>query len=129
MLSPESASLPRMGPRELDVLRVMGQLPLAAIEEIITLGRFPDMSLADARREAAAVLARIWAGEDVAPASKVKAPVFRDFAARMGRDRFDEVLAGYKEVGELNRETLPAYMDWDKTIKYVLERGEGECMV
>ena len=54
---------------------------------------------------------------------------FRDFAARTGKERFDELLADYKEVGELNRETLPAYMDWDKTIKYVLERGEGECMV
>jgi len=55
----------------------------------ITLGRFPDMSLADARREAAAVLARIWAGEDVAPARKVKAPVFRDFAARYRERRKD----------------------------------------
>ncbi len=55
----------------------------------ITLGRFPDMSLADARREAAAVLACIWAGEDVAPAPRVKAPVFRDFAARYRERRKD----------------------------------------
>ena len=55
----------------------------------ITLGRFPDTSLADARTEAAAVLARIWAGEDVAPAPKVKAPVFRDFAARYRERRKD----------------------------------------
>ena len=54
---------------------------------------------------------------------------FRDFAVRIGKERFDEVLADFKDVGELNRETLPNYMDWDKTIKYVLERGEGECMV
>ena len=31
----------------------------------LTLGRFPETSLADARKEAAAVLARVWAGEDV----------------------------------------------------------------
>ncbi len=55
----------------------------------ITLGRFPDMSLADARTEAAAVLARIWAGEDLAPPRKVKAPVFRDFAARYRERRKD----------------------------------------
>ena len=54
---------------------------------------------------------------------------FKDYAARVGRDRFDDFLAEFKEVGELNRETLPTYMDWDKTVKYVLERGEGECMV
>ena len=54
---------------------------------------------------------------------------FRDYAARVGKERFDELLADFKEVGELNRETLASYMDWDKTIKYVLERGEGECMV
>jgi sulfite reductase (ferredoxin) len=54
---------------------------------------------------------------------------FKDYALRMGRDHFDEFLAEFKDVGELNRDSLPTYMDWDKTIKYVLERGEGECMV
>ncbi len=45
-----------------------------------TLGRFPEASLGDARKEAAALLARVWAGEAV-PERKVKAPLFRDFAA------------------------------------------------
>ena len=45
-----------------------------------TLGRFPDTGLADARKEAAALLARVWTGEPV-PERKVKAPLFRDFAA------------------------------------------------
>ena len=35
----------------------------------------------------------------------------------------------FKEVGELNRDTLQEYIDWDKTVKYKLERGEGECAV
>ena len=48
----------------------------------ITLGRFPELSLDAARREGAAVLARLWAGEDVTPPRKNKAPLFRDFAAR-----------------------------------------------
>ncbi len=47
----------------------------------ITLGRFPELSLDAARREGAAVLARLWGGEDVTPPRK-KAPLFRDFAAR-----------------------------------------------
>ena len=48
----------------------------------ITLGRFPELSLDAARREGAAVLARLWGGEDVAPPRKAKAPLFRDFSAR-----------------------------------------------
>ena len=54
---------------------------------------------------------------------------FKDFAVRVGSEKFEKALEMYKDVGELNRDTLPKYMDWDKTIKYVLERGEGECMV
>ena len=45
-----------------------------------TMGRFPDTDLADARKEAAALLARVWTGETV-PEHKAKAPLFRDFAA------------------------------------------------
>ena len=47
-----------------------------------TLGRFPETSLAEARREAVAVLTRVWTGETVAPARKERALLFRDFAAR-----------------------------------------------
>ena len=46
----------------------------------ITLGRFPEMGIEKARREAATVLARLWGGEAVA--APRKAPLFRDFAAR-----------------------------------------------
>ncbi len=46
-----------------------------------TLGRFPDMGIGEARKEAAAVLARIWAGEDLARTQRPRAPLFRDFAA------------------------------------------------
>ena len=48
----------------------------------ITLGRFPELSLDAARREGAAMLARLWGGEDVTPPRKKRAPLFRDFAAR-----------------------------------------------
>ncbi len=48
----------------------------------ITLGRFPELPLDAARREGAAVLARLWGGEDVTPPRKRRAPRFRDFAAR-----------------------------------------------
>ena len=48
----------------------------------LTLGRYPEMGIEKARREAAAVLARLWAGEAVAPERKARAPLFRNFAAR-----------------------------------------------
>ena len=47
----------------------------------ITLGRFPEMGVEKARREAATILARLWGGEVVAPLRKTRAPLFRDFAA------------------------------------------------
>ena len=52
----------------------------------ITLGRFPELGVKTARRDAARVLARLWSGEEVAPPRKSVSPLFRDFAARY-RDR------------------------------------------
>ena len=53
--------------------------------------------------------------------------LFKDFALRVGAPAFEPLLAEFKEVGELNRDTIQEYMDWDKTVIYKLERGEGEC--
>ena len=55
--------------------------------------------------------------------------IFRDFAARVGPESFEPLLAEFKDIPELNRESLDLYIDWDKTAKYILERGEGECAV
>ena len=55
--------------------------------------------------------------------------IFRDFAARIGPESFEPLLAEFKEIPELNRESLDTYIDWSMTVKYVLERGEGECAV
>ncbi len=55
--------------------------------------------------------------------------LFKDFVARLGAPAFEPLLAEFKEVGELNRETIDSYMDWDKTVIYKLERGEGECAI
>ena len=56
--------------------------------------------------------------------------LFKDFVTRIGVESFEPLLGGYKgSVGELNRETIDTYMDWDKTVIYKLERGEGECSV
>ena len=47
----------------------------------VTLGRFPEMGMEQARREAATFLARLWGGETIPPARKTRSPRFRDFAA------------------------------------------------
>ena len=54
---------------------------------------------------------------------------FKEFVARVGAETFEPILGEFKEVGELNRDTIDTYMDWDKTVIYKLERGEGECAI
>jgi sulfite reductase beta subunit-like hemoprotein len=52
---------------------------------------------------------------------------FKDFVQRVSPSAFEPIVAEFKEERELNRDSIDAYMDWDKTIIYKLERGEGEC--
>ena len=54
---------------------------------------------------------------------------FKNFVARVGAGSFEPIMAELSAVPELNRESLDYYIDWDKTVKYILERGEGECAV
>ena len=55
--------------------------------------------------------------------------LFKDYVRRVGTDYYENMLSDFKEIPELSRESLDQYIDWDKTVKYVLERGEGECAV
>ena len=55
--------------------------------------------------------------------------LFKDFVLRVGAATFEPILGEFKEVPELNRDTIQQYMDWDKTVIYKLERGEGECAI
>ena len=48
---------------------------------------------------------------------------------RVGSENIEPILEEFKEIPELNKESLDYYMDWTKTAKYQLERGEGECAV
>jgi sulfite reductase beta subunit-like hemoprotein len=54
---------------------------------------------------------------------------FNDFVDRVGAESFAPMVAELQEVGALGRDTIQLYMDWDKTVPYKLERGEGECAV
>ena len=66
---------------------------------------------------------------DFYKAERADDEIFRDFAARVGAESFEPILAEFKDIPELNRESLDMYIDWSKTAKYILERGEGECAV
>ncbi|MBI4220363.1 MAG: nitrite/sulfite reductase [Chloroflexi bacterium] len=54
---------------------------------------------------------------------------FNRFVERVGAGPFEALLSEFKEVGALNRENIKFYMDWERTVLYKLERGEGECAV
>ena len=54
---------------------------------------------------------------------------FKDFVARVGPKTFEPIMTAYRETRELNRESIDTYMDWDKTVIYKMERGEGECAI
>jgi len=54
---------------------------------------------------------------------------FNDFVDRIGTAPFEEIAGKFRDVGKLNKANLDTYMDWDRTILYKLERGEGECAV
>jgi len=54
---------------------------------------------------------------------------FNKFVDRQGPAPFEALLAEFKEVGPLNRDNIKHYMDWERTVLYKLERGEGECAV
>ena len=55
--------------------------------------------------------------------------LFKDYVVRVGPENIEPILEEFKEIPELNKESLDYYMDWTKTAKYQLERGEGECAV
>ncbi|MCH8109952.1 MAG: nitrite/sulfite reductase [Chloroflexi bacterium] len=54
---------------------------------------------------------------------------FKEFVARVGKDPFEAVIAEFGKVPDLNKDTIDLYMDYEKTVLYKMERGEGECGV
>ncbi|MCH7739913.1 MAG: nitrite/sulfite reductase, partial [Chloroflexi bacterium] len=54
---------------------------------------------------------------------------FNSFVERSGSEPFEGIIGEFKDVGPLNRDNISNYMDWERTIIYKMERGEGECAV
>ena len=53
---------------------------------------------------------------------------FNDFLDRAGVETISDIVKRYAEIPP-NGAASNLYMDWEKTILYKLERGEGECAV
>ena len=47
----------------------------------------------------------------------------------MGTDAIKEIAEKCADIPSLNGDSQGLYMDWDKTVAYKVERGEGECSV
>ena len=60
---------------------------------------------------------------------RVEAEPFNTFVDRVGVGPFEAVMGEFKELGPLDRDHIDTYMDWDKTVLYKVERGEGECAI
>ena len=54
---------------------------------------------------------------------------FKEFVTRVGKEPFEAILAGLPKVGPLGKDTIDYYLDYEKTVLYKMERGEGECGV
>ena len=60
-------------------------------------------------------------------ANRENGELFKDFAIRLGREPFEELIADYKNVEAIGPESIEMYMDYERTVVYQVERGEGEC--
>ena len=61
--------------------------------------------------------------------NRVGEETFNTFVDRVGVGPFEAIMAESQDLGPLNRENIDTYMDWNKTVLYKVERGEGECAV
>ena len=61
--------------------------------------------------------------------SRQEGEPFKEFAARVGKQPFEEMIAALGEVPAVGRKTVDLYTDYERTTLYKMERGEGECGV
>ena len=62
-------------------------------------------------------------------ANRVESETFNNFVYRVGVEPFEEIMTKFRDMGPLNRDNIDTYMDWNKTVLYKVERGEGECAI
>jgi sulfite reductase (ferredoxin) len=54
---------------------------------------------------------------------------FNDTVDRLGHKRFEDAIRDLTLAPDFTPETTSEFVDWERDILYVLERGEGECAV
>lgn len=54
---------------------------------------------------------------------------FNAFAERVGTKPFEELVKDLSMPAEFNLENMNLFIDWNKNVPFVVERGEGECAV
>ncbi len=54
---------------------------------------------------------------------------FNAFAERVGTKAFEEQVRDLAMPAEFNLENMNLFIDWNKNVPFVVERGEGECAV
>ena len=62
-------------------------------------------------------------------ANRQEGEPFNDFVDRVGARVYEDVLRPISEVPELSKDTIDYYIDWNQTVLYKVERGEGECAI
>ena len=54
---------------------------------------------------------------------------FNAFVSRVGEKQFEEVVSDLTMPIEFSLETMNQFIDWDRKVPFVVQRGEGECAV
>ncbi|MBI2165743.1 MAG: nitrite/sulfite reductase [Chloroflexi bacterium] len=54
---------------------------------------------------------------------------FNQFVDRLGLEPFEQIVAPLGQLPKLGPDSIKYYMDWNRTVLYQVQRGEGECSI
>lgn len=60
---------------------------------------------------------------------RLQSEEFNSFIGRVGTEEIGNIAEKYRIIPQLNEDSLDLHMDWEKSVVYKVERGEGECAV
>jgi sulfite reductase beta subunit-like hemoprotein len=62
-------------------------------------------------------------------ANRTEGEVFNAFAQRVGTTAFEDEVRELAMPVEFSIESMSTFIDWTKSVPFVVQRGEGECAV
>jgi hypothetical protein len=62
-------------------------------------------------------------------AERNEGEVFKDYATRVGTERFEDEVRDLALPAEFNLENMLEFIDWSRRDPYQVIRGEGECAI